>query len=41
MKQSGWRMIKTRDAAIPETKNYKGLEKLKAFATNGFENSPI
>ncbi|KAG6795447.1 hypothetical protein HZU73_09230 [Apis mellifera caucasica] len=41
MKQSGWRQINTRDAAIPGIKNYKGLEKPKAFATNNFENSPI
>ncbi|XP_068975184.1 uncharacterized protein ND-B17 [Bombus flavifrons] len=40
-RQSGWIVRPTRDTRIPGTKDYKGLEKPKTFATYGFENSPI
>lgn len=40
-RQSGWRVLPTREARLPGTKDYKGLEKRKNFATDNFENSPI
>ncbi|XP_017882960.1 uncharacterized protein LOC108626665 [Ceratina calcarata] len=40
-RQSGWRICPTRDARLPGTKDYKGLEKRTIFATDNFENSPI
>lgn len=40
-RQSGWRILPTREARLPGTKGYEGLEKRKIFATDGFENSPI
>ncbi|CAK9830682.1 hypothetical protein ANTRET_LOCUS7811 [Anthophora retusa] len=41
MKQSGWRVLKMRDAEYPCEKNYPGLVKPTRWATDGFENSPI
>ncbi|XP_071861209.1 NADH dehydrogenase (ubiquinone) B17 subunit [Bombus fervidus] len=40
-RQSGWAIRPTRETRMPGTKDYKGLEKPKSFATYGFENSPI